>query len=101
MKEEKMTTEMVEKLKERFLVEEEKLSKWKNTLKKQENEEFTAAYERLSKWEKELLSNYLHQDRILKDIDNYGQLLIAVEDYGRAVLHAQRMIKQVERDRAA
>jgi hypothetical protein len=72
MKEEKMTLESVEKLKEKLGGEEKKLEKWKETLKKQEEKEFTEAYNNLGSWEQELLDNYTHQESVMKNIENYG-----------------------------
>ena len=100
MKEEKMTPEMVENLKEKLGKEEKKLEKWKETLKKQEELEFTVAYNNLGSWEQELLDNYAHQEKIMKRIENYGQLMLVLGDYYRGTTYSQRILKQVERDKA-
>ena len=100
MKREKMNPEMVEKLDEDLSKEEKKLEKWKKTLSTQEKQEFKAAYEELSKWEKELLDNFTHQEHTMRHIDNYGELLAGVGDYERGMGYCERMLKQVERDRA-
>ena len=95
-----MTPVEVEKLRKALTEEEVKLKKWKDTLRKQEKREYKAAYKKLSKWEQELLDNYCYQQNTLKNIDNYGQLLVLCGEYKRGAAYCERMIKQVERDRA-
>lgn len=95
-----MTHEQVEKLKEKLGEEEKKLEKWKDTLKKQEEKEFTEAYNNLSSWEQELLDNYTHQESVMKNIENYGQLMLVLGDYNRGTAYSKRIVKQAERDKA-
>ena len=36
----------------------------------------------------------------MRDIDNYGELLVAVGNYDRGVAYCRKMLKQVEMSRA-
>lgn len=73
-----------------------KLKKWKDTLRKQEKREYKAACKKLSKWEQEPLDNYCYQQNTLKNIDNYGQLLVLCRDYERGAAYCENEWRGIE-----
>jgi hypothetical protein len=88
-----MTEHWHTKLTNILIPEEQRLWERKKKLKKQAKGEYQKAVQKLSQWDKELLLNTNHQQSIIPDIDNYGGLLFAWDEYRKACIYLRGRMK--------